>query len=110
MFFSTVGLALGATTAAAWGVGAVATSVAAYGVYAGVGAVSGDYGQDAAKEDKAKKGLGSGVISKPTLEDAEGKAREAVKKRRKISQLTGGKTLLSSEYGQSAQSKNLLGE
>jgi len=48
--------------------------------------------------------------SVPSPVDADAKARDELRRKRLISQRTGGKTLLSSEYGQGTQAKNLLGE
>jgi len=52
------------------------------------------------------------ALEAPTPESAEEKAKEEMKKRRKISDRTGGKTILSSRYGGNTDTttKNLLGE
>jgi len=46
----------------------------------------------------------------PTPETAEQKAKDALLKKRKIQQRTGGKTILASKYGGAVDTKSLLGE
>ena len=87
-----------------------ATATALGALALGAGAVAGGMALSGGGDKKGPQA--ASMPATPTPEDAEGKAKEDMKRRRRIIESTGGKTILSNDYGTGAAgtAKTLLGE
>ena len=86
-----------------------ATTATALGALVlGAGAVAGGMALAGGGDKKGPEA--TSMPNAPTPEDAGLKAKEDMKKRRKIIENTGGRTILSNDYGTTGTTKTLLGE